>query len=110
MLWFIIKLFVDGKKEDQIIKALASDPVYKFLNVNDTDSKPTRNKNFTTSVSSGIFLKEHLPAKARCRICKGHIDAQSITKDHIIRKRDEGIGILQNGQIAHPYCNSIYKR
>ena len=57
-----------------------------------------------------MFLKEHLPAKARCRICKGHIDAQSITKDHIIRKREEGLGLLQNGQIAHPYCNSIYKR
>lgn len=110
MLWFIIKLFADGKKEDQIIKALSSDTVYKFLNVNDTDSKQTKNKNFTTSISSGIFIKEHLPAKARCKICKGHIDAQSITKDHIIRKRDEGLGILQNGQIAHPYCNSIYKR
>lgn len=110
MLWFIIKQFVDAKNEEQIIKALTSDPVYKFLNINDTDEKLTKNKNFTTSISSGIFLKEHLPAKARCRICKGHIDAQSITKDHIIRKRDEGLGILQNGQIAHPYCNSIYKR
>jgi hypothetical protein len=110
LLWIIIKLFVDNKNDEQIIKALSTDPVYKFLNVNDTEDKPTKKSKFTSSISSGIFIKEHLPAKARCRICKGHIDAQSITKDHIIRKREEGLGILQNGQIAHPYCNSIYKR
>ena len=110
MLWFIIKQFVDNKNEDQIIKALASDSIFKFLNINDTEGKPSKNKNFTKAISSGIFIKEHLPAKARCKICKGHIDAQAITKDHIIRKREEGLGILQNGQLAHPYCNSIYKR
>lgn len=33
-----------------------------------------------------------------------------ITVDHIIRKRDGGEGSLENAQLAHPYCNSIYKR
>ena len=75
-----------------------------------TDENPSKNKNFTKAIGTGIFIKEHLPAKARCKICKGHIDAQAITKDHIIRKREDGLGILQNGQLAHPYCNSIYKR
>ena len=110
LLWVIIKLLVDKKDEEQIINFLAKDSVFKFLNVNDREDKSTKNARFTSSVGSGIFLKEHLPAKARCKICKGHIDAQSITKDHIIRKREEGLGLLQNGQIAHPYCNSIYKR
>ncbi len=110
MLWFIIKEFANNKNEEQIIKALASDKDFKFLNKNDTEEDPSKNRNFTAAISSGIFIKEHLPAKARCRICKGHIDAQSITKDHIIRKREEGLGVLQNGQIADPYCNSVYKR
>jgi hypothetical protein len=114
LLWYIIKQFADEKTEEQIISSLEKDTLFKFLNVNDTEEGTTsgkgKSRKFTPFIGSGIFIKEHLPAKARCKICGGHIDAQAITKDHIIRKREEGLSILQNGQIAHPYCNSIYKR
>ena len=34
----------------------------------------------------------------------------SITMDHKIRKQDGGKGAVENGQIAHPYCNTTLKK
>lgn len=32
-----------------------------------------------------------------------------MTIDHKIRKQDGGKGVPDNGQLAHPYCNSTFK-
>jgi hypothetical protein len=108
-LWFIIKLFADGKTDEQVLKSLSSGQVFKFLNPNDTEDDSTKNKKFTKAISSGAWLKEHLPAKQRCKICSGHYDSRFITKDHATRLREGGTGALNNLHFAHPYCNSIYK-
>ncbi len=109
LFWFIIKLLVDKKNEDQILTALATDNNFKFLNKNDTETETTTKK-FSKSISSGLWLKEHLPSKIRCHICKGHIPNNAITDDHLVRRREDGVGSLSNGKISHPYCNNIYKR
>jgi hypothetical protein len=108
-LWFVIRLFVDNKNEEQIIKALQTDQIFKFLNPNDTEDEPTQSKKFSKSVSSTAWIKEHLPAKQRCSICNGHYDSRFITQDHETRVREDGLGTLDNLKFAHPYCNSIYK-
>jgi len=40
---------------------------------------------------------------------RGLIDSKCIIIDHKQRKEDGGLGEVDNGQIAHPYCNSTYK-
>lgn len=109
LLWYVIKKFVDNKTDEQIITALSTDKDFKFLNENDTETEVT-SKKFSKSVSSGIWLKAHLPAKVRCEICKGHIEPKSTTDDHTIRRREGGLGTVENGALSHPYCNNIYKR
>ncbi|HMO20558.1 MAG TPA: HNH endonuclease signature motif containing protein [Candidatus Melainabacteria bacterium] len=42
-------------------------------------------------------------------MCGGAIHLNSITIDHIVRKSDGGLGVSDNGQIAHPFCNSTVK-
>lgn len=109
LLWFIIKKYEEGKDESQILKSLSTDNNFKFLNPNDVETETT-SKKFSKSVKSGIFLKEHLPAKARCKLCNGHIHMDGISNDHIIRGSEGGMGNLNNGQMSHPYCNSVLKR
>lgn len=109
LLWFVLKNFVDNKNDAQIITALSADKNFKFLNQNDTETEITTQK-FSKSVSSGIWLKAHLPAKVRCEICSGHIESKSTTDDHTKRRREGGLGTVDNGGLTHPYCNNIYKR
>lgn len=109
LFWIILKMLVDKKTDEQILTALSIDPMFKFLNKNDTETETT-NKKFSKSVSSGIWLKENLPSKIRCHICVGHLPNNTISDDHIIRQREKGLGTVANGHISHPYCNNIYKR
>jgi hypothetical protein len=109
LLWYIIKKMVDKKNEEQIITALTTDKDFKFLNKNDTETEITTKK-FSKAVSSGIWLKVHLPSKVRCEVCGGHIESKSATDEHLKRRREGGLGTVENGGISHPYCNNIYKR
>lgn len=45
----------------------------------------------------------------RCAICGGLLHTHSISIDHIQRKRDGGLGCVENGQLTHPYCNTGVK-
>lgn len=74
------------------------------FNKNKDDSK-----DFSVSDKSAIVIKESIKNALKCQICGGLIDSKSITIDHIQRKQDGGLGVIDNGQIAHPYCNTTYK-
>ena len=81
---------------------------FNYLKVDKTKADIT-SADFTTERKSAIFIKEALESAVRCNICKGLIHQNSITFDHITRKEDGGTGDIDNGQIAHPYCNSTVK-
>jgi hypothetical protein len=43
-----------------------------------------------------------------CPICGGLLDVEkSVSYDHIRPIREGGLGVAENGQMVHPYCNSI---
>jgi hypothetical protein len=65
--------------------------------------------NFTTETKSEVFIKEAIKNGIRCGICNGFIHKNAMTIDHINRKEDGGKGVVENGQITHPYCNTTYK-
>ncbi len=68
-----------------------------------------KRKDFDTESKSAVFIKQALENGIKCKICNGFIHKNSITIDHIERKEDGGIGVVDNGQLAHPYCNSTFK-
>ncbi|WP_407667520.1 HNH endonuclease [Myxococcus dinghuensis] len=43
-------------------------------------------------------------------MCKGHVMGPTAAIDHIQRKEDGGMGLPNNGQLTHPYCNSVIKQ
>ena len=94
------------------LKELIKTPEFKFLKIDNSefeeDNEVTSNK-FSRARKSAVFIKDVIEKAPRCRICGGLIHKNSITIDHIERKEDGGLGVDDNGQITHPYCNTTYK-
>lgn len=81
---------------------------FLYLNM-DYKGEVATSADFNSNTKSEVFLNSALSEAAKCKVCKGYIHINSITIDHVERKEDGGIGVAENGQIAHPYCNSTYK-
>lgn len=78
---------------------------FQTLNQNNDESST----DFSSSKKSAIYIREVMKLAPRCGICKGYIHRNSISIDHIQRKQDGGMANIENGQLAHPYCNTGYK-
>lgn len=106
----IIELFSDGKTEAEILATLQEDNKFSFLKwtAGEVDFFEFR-RDFTSETKSAAFLREALKSPMRCQICKGLIHFNSISTDHIVRKQDGGLGVIENAQLAHLYCNSTFK-
>jgi hypothetical protein len=103
-----IKFLVQGKNvQDTIIEVMK---ITKFSDLKiDNTVYDNTNPIFSKEKKSAIFIKEALNGALKCSICGGFVHQNSITIDHITRKQDGGFGTIENGQIAHPYCNSMVK-
>ena len=105
---------VDGLKNEKSDIDLLSDIqaipdfgylTFQTLNQNNEES----GTDFSSSKKSAIYIREVMKSAPRCGICKGYIHRNSISIDHIQRKQDGGMANIENGQLAHPYCNTGYK-
>jgi hypothetical protein len=104
----IIDNLAAGKSDTEILTILSETPAFRFLTPDDGIT-PTSSKRFSRETRSATFLKEALQSAIRCKICGGFLHFNSISIDHIIRKADGGLGVAENAQLSHPYCNSTYK-
>jgi hypothetical protein len=106
----VIDRMIAGDSEDSILEAIRADNRFYFLSF-DSAGAPLRRgrKDMDTETKSETFLKEALASPLRCKICSGLIHYNSITIDHIVRKADGGVGVVENAQLTHPYCNSTFK-
>jgi hypothetical protein len=93
---------------DHTIKSVISNKEFNYLKLV-TPSNNITSKDFTDERKSAVYIKEAIQNGIKCAICNGYISKNSITIDHIVRKEDGGAGSIENGQIAHPYCNSTVK-
>ncbi|WP_206683205.1 HNH endonuclease [Neptunicella marina] len=60
---------------------------------------------------SKLFINVALNNAITCPICKGYLDVdKSVSYDHIQRVREGGIGVAENIQLSHPYCNQSIKQ
>ena len=96
----IIKKLLERKPKKEFIKELLDREKLKVI------SSP---KEFSLNIKSSVFISEAIKKALKCKICGGLIYSKSITIDHIKRKSEDGLGTIDNAQIAHPYCNTTYK-
>lgn len=105
----LIGKMLEGKAEDQIIDEIIKDSKFKYLKIEAEKKPESGDKEFSSGTKSAIFIKEALPKALRCKICNGFIHKSSISIDHIQRKEDGGMGLIDNAQLTHPYCNTTIK-
>ena len=105
----IISEFQNDKSEAEIWDSISKLKDFEYINPEKVDYEEYIRKDFSTESKSGVFILNALKNPTKCNICNSLIHKNSITIDHIKRKEDGGFGIIDNGQLAHPYCNTTYK-
>lgn len=96
----------NGQEENQIVPILIEDERLAFLKPIVDKDKGTK-KDFTSERKSAVYLRQAIEGALRCSLCRARVHVRSITIDHLQRKREGGVGSEDNGQVTHPYCNSI---
>lgn len=107
--FLVIDLLRKNIGQDEILKGIKENKDFYFIKIDIIDNKESSSPDFSRERKSEIFMKEALDGAIRCAICNGILHKNSMTVDHIVRKQDGGSASLENGQLAHPYCNSTYK-
>lgn len=104
----IIERLVEEKNIENAITNVMTSETFNYLTTN-IDQSEIKSTNFSQTRKSAVYIKEALNNAPKCSICGGFIHKNSITIDHIDKKSMGGIGSVDNGQIAHPYCNTTFK-
>lgn len=109
--FFLLMISELGRKEiKDAVEAGLKDAKFLYLKLGDANTQDvSSNQDFSREVKSRVFLTQALAGAPKCAICGGYLHVNSTTVDHIERKREGGVGDVENGQLAHPYCNSTYK-
>lgn len=102
----LIELVSEGRSMPEI--GISMKESFPYLNM-DYKGDSLKTADFNANTKSEVFINSALSEASKCKICEGYIHINSITIDHVDRKEDGGIGVAENGQIAHPYCNSTFK-
>ena len=97
-----------GTPLDKLHSTMVAVHEFSYLQPNEK-GRTTKRKDFDEESKSAVFLRDSVQAALRCKICDCLLHINSITTDHIQRKADGGIGVVDNGQLAHPYCNTTVK-
>ena len=104
----IIEILNNGVPKDEVISEIINTKDFDYLTLFKNNGDITSNE-FSSERKSAVFIKGALTNANKCSICNGYIHKNSVTIDHISRKEDGGLGTVDNGQIAHPYCNTTFK-
>jgi len=108
----ILNRLSGGKDTDKILTSLKRSKDFAFLFPRKTSG--TRygkvGGKMSRGVKSAVAGAALLPAILRCSHCGGFLPTDSMQTDHKIRRREQGRSSFDNGQMAHPYCNSTDKQ
>jgi len=103
----VIEALTSGKTINQIINDILPNK-FSYLDTGRTVTY-TGNADFSRQTKSEIFIRESIENAPKCKLCNGLMHKNAITFDHIERREEGGVGNADNGQLAHPYCNSTLK-
>lgn len=111
--YIIFSELKDGVKQPALTKKLINTKEFAHLSKNvlseDERIRSTRMGSTPREAKSAAFIREAMENPVKCRICNSAIHANSMTFDHVKRKREGGSDDSDNLQPTHPYCNSGYK-
>ena len=102
---FIMDSLSDKCNESEIRQTIKK----KYNKINLVNDDEEVGESFNVNRKSETYISTALKSVVRCGICGGVVHVNSTSVDHIVRKRDGGLGCVENGQITHPYCNTGYK-
>lgn len=105
----IMENLLKGYDVKETIDNITKSKDFSYLSKALKNEEEIKSKRFSTPRKSSVFIKESLTNANRCAICNGLLHKNSITIDHKERKSEGGLATIENGQLAHPYCNSTYK-
>lgn len=94
---------------EKVIQNLLKLETYSYLTLLQHEIMEVTSKEFSTERKSAVYIKQAIQNAPKCQICQGYIHRNSLSIDHKQRKQDGGLGIVDNGQISHPYCNTGFK-
>lgn len=107
--FLVIELLHKKVPVSELSREIRQSDKFKYVTLNDDLLEDITNPNFSRERKSEVFMKTALDSAVKCAICNGLLHKNSITIDHLERKRSGGLGTVENGQLAHPYCNTTYK-
>lgn len=105
----IMNSLLDNNDIEETMNKLVNSEEFSYLSKEIMTIDEVTSNRFSDGRKSNVFILEALKTAPRCAICDGYLHKNSITIDHKIRVQDGGTGTVENGQLAHPYCNSTYK-
>lgn len=110
LLMKVLQELATGKSIDAALLSIQSTKEFSYL-ILSRPVEPLANtgEKFDKEDKNAIFLKNILKETRKCAICGGALHMHSVSFDHIDRRRDGGSASPDNGQLAHPYCNTGYK-
>jgi hypothetical protein len=106
----VIAGFQDGKDGAGVMETLATDRRFSFIATPQPDRGDSEGKEFSTSVKTAAFVNELTKSGVKCGICSSLVHRNSIHTDHVVERARGGAAHAGNAQLAHPYCDSTYKR
>ena len=105
---FVFDRIRAGRNEAEIETDLAGSEKYQTL-VKERPVPSRKAKGFSQDAKNVKLLSDVLASAFVCRLCGARIDKKAMQLDHVVDKADGGPGDIDNGQWAHPFCNSTYK-
>jgi len=105
----IMNLLLENHSIEETMKRLVISDDFNYLSKEIMTLDEVSNSRFTDGRKSNVYILAALKSAPKCAICGGYLHKNSITIDHITRIEDGGKGSIENGQLAHPYCNSTIK-
>jgi hypothetical protein len=103
------KLYRHKSIKQAITEIAKKEPDFDYLKLDSIDD-PHAGADFSSEAKSEVFIRETIQSANRCKICSGLLHKNSMSVDHIKRKREGGRGSAKNAQLAHLYCNTTYKK
>lgn len=105
----IMDLLLDNNNVERTMEKLVQSKEWHYLLKEIMPLDEISTNRFSDGRKSNVYILEALKSAPKCAICGGYLHKNSITIDHKTRVMDGGLGNVENGQLAHPYCNSTYK-
>lgn len=99
---------LEDKSVEESIKEIVQHEDFNYLALQ-LPSPSSSSHDFNGSKKSAAYIRDALNSASKCKICNGLLHRNSITIDHIQRKKDGGTATINNAQLAHPYCNTGIK-